>query len=154
MGELAQRLPVAIGTGERLQTLEEFRALLAAGPVAYLRPDLCLTGITQAKKIAALAESWHVGIIPHNYLSPVSTAACVQLDAAIPNFVLQEYTGEDDPPKRNLVREPLRREGGYLVVPETPGLGVELDLDFIGSLAAESRPIFARTREDGSVIDG
>src|SRR5689334_7038071 len=75
----------------------------------YLRPDVCLTGFSQALKIAALAESWRVGIIPHNWLSPVSTAASVQLDAAIPNFVLQEYRGEDRAAgdRARLVRRPL-----------------------------------------------
>ena len=77
--------------------------------------------------MAAMAEAQHVKVIPHNPLSPVSTAACVQLDACIPNFALQEYTGESDPPKSELLVKPLELKDGYLTVPEGPGLGVELN---------------------------
>ena len=69
MSELAKSIQVPVATGERFTTIFEFRELLAAGGVAYLRPDVCLAGgITQSKKIAALAESFHIGIIPHNPL--------------------------------------------------------------------------------------
>ena len=72
-------------------------------------------------KVAALAEAQHVKVIPHNPLSPVSTAACVQLDACIPNFALQEYTGESELPKSALLQYPLQLQDGYLVIPEGPG---------------------------------
>jgi len=61
-----------------------------------------------------VAESFNVGVIPHNPLTPISTATCIQIDACIPNFVLQEYTGEDKPPTSEMVKEPLRLEKGYL----------------------------------------
>ena len=70
-------------------------------------PAVCRT-----PRRSALAEAFHVGVIPHNPLSPISTAACVRLDACIPNFVLQEYTGEDQPPKRDLVT--AAAGGGWL----------------------------------------
>ena len=71
-----------------------------------------------------MAEAQHIKVIPHNPLSPISTAACVQLDACIPNFALQEYTGESEPPKSDLLKNPLKLIDGYLTVPEGPGLGV------------------------------
>ena len=154
MSELAKSINVPVATGERFTTIFEFRELLAAGGVAYLRPDVCLAGgITQSKKIAALAESFHVGIIPHNPLGPVSTAACVQVDACIPNFVLQEYTGDDIPPKRDMVVEPLKLEGGYLRLPETPGVGVELSEAVLSGEHREDREIETHLRDDGSVAD-
>ncbi len=154
MSELAKSIQVPVATGERFTTIFEFRELLAAGGVAYLRPDVCLAGgITQSKKIAALAESFHVGIIPHNPLGPVSTAACVQVDACIPNFVLQEYTGDDIPPKRDMVVEPLKLEGGYLRLPESPGVGVELSEAVLSGEHREDREIETHLRDDGSVAD-
>ena len=92
-----QHIDIPIATGERLHTIYEFEMLLARGAVQYVRPDVCMCGgITGAKKIAALAEARHVGVVPHNPLGPVSTAACLQLAACIPNFALQEYPlGED-----------------------------------------------------------
>ena len=96
---------------------------------AFVRPDLSLAGgITNVKKIATLAEASYIGVVPHNPLSCVLTAACVQIDAAIHNLAVQEYPlGEDKSPKRDLVKEPIKREGGYLIPPDTPGIGIELN---------------------------
>ena len=92
MAEVAQKIAVPIATGERIHTIYEFEMLLTRHAVQYVRPDVCMAGgITHCKKIAALAEAHYVGVVPHNPLSPVSTAACVQLAACIPNFALQEY---------------------------------------------------------------
>jgi galactonate dehydratase len=108
--------------------------------------------LTGCKKVAAMAEAQHVKVIPHNPLSPISTAACIQLDAAIPNFALQEYTGESHPPKSDLLVKPLELKDGYLTVPTGPGLGIELNE------AALSHPIKDKILDtpigyDGSVQD-
>ena len=89
------------------------RCCSSRGAVQYVRPDVCLAGgLTHSKKIAALAEAHHVGVVPHNPLSPVSTAACLQLAACIPNFALQEYPlGEHEPPKSEIVKTALRARG-------------------------------------------
>ena len=154
MAEVARNVRIPIATGERLHTIYEFRELLQMRAAQYIRPDLCLAGgLTHCKKIAAVAESFNVGVIPHNPLSPISTAACVQLDACIPNFVLQEYTGEDKPPKSLMVRQPLKLERGYLVLPEEPGIGMELNDDFFAGQQWTPRPIDTPLRQDGSVAD-
>ena len=128
MGDVAEQCGVPIATGERFTTIFEYQQLLEAKAASYVRPDLCLCGgLSGCKKVAAMAEAQHVKVIPHNPLSPVSTAACVQLDACIPNFALQEYTGESEPPKSDLLVTPLELVEGYLIVPEGPGLGIELN---------------------------
>ena len=77
---------------------------LSRNAVQYVRPDGVVGGISGAKKIAALVEARHVGVVPHNPLSPVSTAACLQIAGLYPNFALQEYPiGEDRPPKSDMV---------------------------------------------------
>jgi galactonate dehydratase len=146
------RLPIA--TGERLHTIFEFRELLTSGAARYARLDPCLAGgLTAGKKIAAIAESFHVGIMPHGSLSPVSTAVEVQLDACIPNFALQDYLGDDQPPKNDLLVENLSFDRGYLVVPDRPGLGVELKPNIAATYPY--KPFTAPTplHEDGSVAD-
>jgi galactonate dehydratase len=156
MALVAENIHIPIATGERLHTIFEFEMLLRRGAVQFVRPDVCMCGgITGAKKIAALAEANYVGVIPHNPLGPVSTAACVQLAACIPNFTIQEYPiGEDRPPKSEIVRGRLTYDGrGSLLVPEAPGIGVELAAD-----AAERYPYkmqwqATRLYEDGSVMD-
>ncbi|MBM4436581.1 MAG: galactonate dehydratase [Actinobacteria bacterium] len=146
------RVPIA--TGERLMTLHQFRELLALHGCDFIRPDVCLAGgLTTSKKIAALAEGFNVGVIPHNPLSPVSTAACVQLDACIPNFTLQEYTGDLKSPNREVVVQPLQCRDGYIVLPETPGIGVELSALARSGATARRRPIETLLRADGSVAD-
>lgn len=128
MGEVAKKCNIPIATGERFTTIFEYQQLLESNGASYVRPDLCLCGgLSGCKKVAAMAEAQHVKVIPHNPLSPVSTAACVQLDACIPNFALQEYTGESDPPKSELLVNPLELRDGYLIVPDGPGLGIELN---------------------------
>lgn len=128
MAEVKAQCNIPIATGERFTTIFEYQQLLEAKATSYIRPDLCLCGgLSGSKKVAAMAEAQHIKVIPHNPLSPVSTAACVQLDACIPNFALQEYTGESEPPKSDLLMTPLELKDGYLTVPEGPGLGIELN---------------------------
>jgi len=155
MALVAQHIRIPIATGERLHTIWEFEMLLSRGAVQYIRPDVCLAGgLTHCKKIAALAEAHHVGVVPHNPLSPVSTAACVQLAACIPNFALQEYPrGEGEPPKSEIVVSPLKVEEGFLIVPDAPGLGVELAEDAQERYPYRPRVVRTRLHVDGSVVD-
>ena len=119
MADVQQQCNIPIATGERFTTIFEYQQLLEAKGAAYVRPDVCLCGgLTGSKKVAAMAEAQHVKVIPHNPLSPISTAACIQLDAAIPNFALQEYTGESHPPKSDLLVNPLELKEPDLIAGE------------------------------------
>ena len=133
MAHVAANLPMPVATGERLCTIHQFRDLLKERGAEFVRPDLGLAGgITNCRKIAALAEAEYVGVVPHCPLSWVVTAASTHLCAAIHNAPIMEfhYQGDDwAPPVDELFKEPLRREGGYLVVPDRPGLGIELNDD-------------------------
>ena len=154
MAEVQAQCNIPIATGERFTTIFEYQQLLENGACAYVRPDLCLCGgLSGCKKVAAMAEAQHVKVIPHNPLSPVSTAACVQLDACIPNFALQEYTGESEPPKSELLVEPLELIDGYLTVPDGPGLGIELNEDALATIAEEPKILDTPIGFDGSVQD-
>jgi galactonate dehydratase len=155
MQQVADHIDIPIATGERLHTPQEFEMLLSRRAVNYVRPDVCLCGgITGAKKIAALAEARSVGVVPHNPLGPISTAACLQISACIPNFALQEYPrGETVPPKSDFVREPLQREGGYLIIPTKPGIGIELDFEGLKKHPYAPRVMVTRLHEDGSIVD-
>ena len=127
------------------------RVALITGAVALVRPDLSLAGgFTQVKKIAALAESAFVGIFPHLMGSPLNMAAYVQLDAAIPNYVLQESHTTADV-LNELLDEPLQRDGGYVLVPERPGIGVELREDKLARFPYRPYTTRGWFREDGSV---
>jgi galactonate dehydratase len=155
MALVASKIGIPIATGERIHTIWEFQALLHSGAVQFVRPDVCMVGgLTHAKKIAALAEAHHVQVVPHNPLSPVSTAACIQLAACIPNFALQEYPiGEGEPPKSEIVKSALTLENGFIVIPDAPGIGIELAEDAAERHPYKPRQVKTRLHVDGSVVD-
>jgi galactonate dehydratase len=126
-GQLASKMTVPIANGERLTSIWEFRELLESGGPQFVRPDLGMGGgITHCKKIAAVAESYSSPMLSHNWLGPLLTSAAVHLDLSIPNFVVQEYSLDDETaPENAMFASSLKREGGYMLVPEAPGLGVE-----------------------------
>ena len=153
MSEIQAQCNIPIATGERFTSIYEFQQLLEAKATSYIRPDLCLaSGISGCKKISAMAEAHHIKVIPHNPLSPISTAACVQLDASIPNFALQEYTGESEPPKKDLIEKPIKLESGYLIVPEASGLGITLSEDAL-KIPENPKILDTPIGFDGSVQD-
>ena len=156
MAYVADKINIPIATGERFTSLWEFQMSLSRNSVQYVRPDVCLVGgISGAKKIASLAEANHVGVVPHNPLSPVSTAACLQIAASIPNFSLQEYPiGEHVPPKSKMISDaPIHDGKGYLLLPTKPGIGVNLKDTAINDCPTVIRKVETRLHEDGSVID-
>lgn len=156
MAEIAAKIPVPIATGERFTNLREFEMLMRRDAAQYIRPDVCAVGgITTAKKICAAAEANDVLVIPHNPLGPVSTAACLQICASIPNLGIQELPGfcingaED-----RMVKEPLRFKDGCILIPEGPGIGIELADDAAELYPANERGSNAAKRAfDGSVKD-
>jgi galactonate dehydratase len=111
-------------------------------------------GISTAKKIAALAEARHLSIVPHNPLSPVSTAACLQVAASIPNLAIQEYPdGQDEPPQSEIVTSLPVIQEGFMMIPNAPGIGVELAPDAAAKFPPKPRAIGTRLNRDGSVVD-
>ncbi len=155
MAEVAGQIGVPIATGERLLGIHEFQMLLERRGCQYVRASVCVVGgISGAKKIAALAEAHHKSLIPHNPLSPVSTAACLQVGASIPNLAIQELPDHaDKSPDAEIVRENLRVENGFLIIPGAPGIGVELAPDAREKFPPTPRPIGTRLNVDGSVVD-
>jgi len=128
LADVRAKVHVPIATGEMLYTKWEFRDLLRLRAADVVQPDVCCCGgITELKKIAALAEAEYVTVAPHNPLGPVSTAASAQLAMTMPTFLILEYVPSDVSPRRELVREPYCLVDGYLEIPERPGLGIDLD---------------------------
>jgi galactonate dehydratase len=130
MKKVADNVDIPIAAGERLYTRYGFRQYIEGQVIDILQPDLGLAGgITETKKIADYAETYNLHVQPHNCASPVATAASVQLDACMINFVIQEIFPYRQDERYQLVREApeLQVVDGYLAVPDAPGLGVELD---------------------------
>jgi galactonate dehydratase len=128
MARVAAHTSIPIAAGERLTTKTEFARLLEAGAASIVQPDLGRAGgILEGKKIAAIAESHNAQLAPHLYCGPIAGAANVQLATCSPNFLILEGILDWGGFHAEILKTPLTWEGGYLVPPTTPGLGVELD---------------------------
>ncbi len=152
MAEVKAKTRIPIATGERLLTKYNFRELIERRAVDIIQPDpIVCGGILETLKIAAMAEPYYITVAPHNPFSPVCTAVCAQVDACIPNFLIQEYKPDDKPPRSDAVIKPLKLEGGYLKLPADPGLGVELNEEALSKYPYQryDRPVLFR--EDGSI---
>jgi len=148
---------IPIAAGERLVTRWGYRELIEKQAVAVVQPDLChCGGIFEARKIAAMAEMYYMQVAPHNPLGPISLAACLQLDACIPNLLAQEHPGMPDHQDLGvgILKKPFEIENGCIRIPSGPGLGIEVDEDALEALAGdgewEAPHLFF---EDGSIAD-
>ena len=134
-GKYAINIPVA--TGERLYTRWAFRELLEKQAADYIQPDLChCGGFAEGRKIAALAEVYHVHLLPHNPNGPLSTLVGVHLGACTPNFEMLEYPRQPADQARLFKNMPAIKDG-WIEVPEGPGWGVELDEEALAQFAPE-----------------
>lgn len=121
---IADSTVIPIATGERLFTRWQFNDLIEQQAVAIIQPDLShVGGIFEARKIAAMAEARNIAVAPHCPLGPIGLAACLQLAATTPNHLIQEHLSLGE----GYLCEPFELDGGYIPVPEKPGLGIELD---------------------------
>jgi galactonate dehydratase len=126
--EVARQVPVPVASGERLATLEEFARLAAGKVVSILQPEvLKIGGIGQMMAVAAIADAHQAFLAPHCAQSPLTTVVNAHIDAAIPNFLIQE-TFDDflEPWAREILTGTVEIREGYITVPEAPGLGVDL----------------------------
>ena len=126
MARVAAHTSIPIASGERLVTKYEFAELLEKQAAQIIQLDVGQCGgILESKKIAGMAEAHYAMIAPHMYVGPVAAAAAVQLDTCSPNFLIQEYNGNDL--HNEIFVDPIEFRDGYIVPPEGPGLGAELD---------------------------
>ncbi|NLS78614.1 MAG: galactonate dehydratase [Chloroflexi bacterium] len=152
MAKLKQRIDIPLATGEDLYTKYEFRDLLVADGADIIQPDICVAGgFLEMKKIAAMAEAFYVTVAPHNPMGPLATAVNVHLAASIPNFLILEYIPDDEGPRRDVLREPMKVVNGYIPVPDKPGWGVELNEEALVGHPYEPWHRNFLYREDGSV---
>jgi galactonate dehydratase len=137
IGDLVRSTTTPVSTGERLYSRQEFLPVLQAG-IAVAQPDLSHAGgITEVRKIAALAETFDVQLAPHCPLGPIALAACLQVGFATPNHLIQEqsigihYNRGADVLDYLLDTEPLQFKDGHIERFDGPGLGIDVDEDAV-----------------------
>jgi galactonate dehydratase len=128
MALVARGTSIPIATGERLTTKYEFVRVLECRAAAILQMALGrVGGIMEAKKIAAMAEAHYAQIAPHLYCGPVEGAANIHFSASLPNFLILESIQTWGGFHAELLKTPIRWEEGYVIPPDEPGLGIELN---------------------------
>jgi galactonate dehydratase len=145
-----------IATGERLVGSAAFRELFEKRACSVAQPDIThCGGLTEARRIAAMAEAYRIALAPHNPQGPVSTAASLELGFATPSYVICESVHNDVPWRADVVTEGFTVEKkGRLVRPNTkPGLGIELNEDEIRRHPFEQEVLQRTFYRDGSVGD-
>ena len=145
-----------IATGERLVSQHAFRELLEKRACSVLQPDIThCGGLSEARRIAAMAEAYRVALAPHNPQGPVSTAASLELGFATPSYVICESVHLDVPWRADVVKEGFSvEENGRIVRPNhLPGLGIELDENEIKKHPFEQEITQRTFYADGSVGD-
>ena len=137
MMRVSHSTTIPIAAGERLFTKFGFRELIEKSAVSVVQPDLChCGGIFEARLIAAMAETHYMQIAPHNPLGPISLAACLQLDAVVPNLLAQEHPGMPNHQDlgEGILKQPFIIEKGHISIPDGPGLGIEVDEEALNTL--------------------
>ena len=136
--EIARASNIPIATGERLYTKYDYKRLLQEGGVDIIQPDLSHAGgLTEVKKIAAMAEAYDVALAPHCPLGPIALAACLNIDATCYNAVIQEqsigihYNVGKSVLDYALNKEDFRFTEGFLDLPKKPGLGIEVNKELV-----------------------
>ncbi|HIR56060.1 MAG TPA: galactonate dehydratase [Candidatus Gallacutalibacter pullicola] len=160
--EIARYTSTPIATGERMFTRWDFKNLLEDGYVDIIQPDLSHAGgISECKKIAAMAEAYDVAVAPHCPLGPVALGACIQLDTCTPNAFIQEqslgihYNKGGD--LLDYIKDPsiYQYKDGYIDIMRGPGLGVEVNEDALIMASQKAHdwknPIWRN--EDGTVAE-
>jgi galactonate dehydratase len=150
----AVKTPVA--TGERLVGLHQFRDLLEKRAVSVIQPDIThCGGLSEARRIAAMAEAYRVALAPHNPQGPISTAASLELGFASPSYIICESVHNDVPWRHDVVNEGFTIEKkGQIVFPnERPGLGVEINEAEVKKHPFEQEVLQRSFYKDGSVGD-
>ena len=156
LADVRRASPVPIATGERLVTRFGFRPIFEQQACHIIQPDLChCGGLWEAKKIAAMAETYYMGVAPHNPLGPVANAAALHFALSTPNFLIQEDMLADVPWRWEVVQHSLKTEEGYWLPTEAPGLGIEVNEEAAKKHPFRQEVIHSLTvrAPDGAILD-
>ena len=152
--EVKSKTTIPIAGGERCVHRETLREILEKRAVHILQPDPCANGgILETIKWAAMCELYHIVIAPHQSISPISLTAAAHIDACVPNFLIQECNTVDlyAPWVKDVFPELPVIEDGHMMLPDKPGLGIEIDEDAIADYEWEpvDRPVMIEA--DGAI---
>ena len=139
-----------LAAGERLLNRWGYRDIIERQLVDVIQPDIChCGGISEMRRIGALAEMYCIQAAPHNPKGPVATAASIHVCAATPNFLILEHA-RPAPLFEQVQAAPIRMQNGCYPLPAAPGLGVDLNEDVIADNPYKNRPVIQAFHNDGA----
>jgi galactonate dehydratase len=152
--EVKDALPMPIATGERLTGRWEFMELFEKRAVSIVQPDVShCGGISETRRIAAMAEAYLMPIACHNPQGPVSTASSIHVGFATPNYLIQEVVRNDVAWRNDILIAPLDVDRGFVTPPTAPGLGIDINEKEAAKYPFKTEVPMAFERRDGSVAD-
>jgi len=152
--EVSRALPFPIATGERLVGRWEFRELLEKRACSIIQPDVShCGGISEARRIASMAETYSIPVACHNPQGPVSTASSIHIGFATPNYLIQEVVRADVPWRNDILTAPLNVTRGYVPPPTAPGLGIDINEKEAAKYPFQPEVPMDCYHRDGSVAD-
>ena len=140
MVEVQRVVDAPLATGERIFGRHGFRELLEKQAVRIIQPDIARTGgITEFKKIAAMADTYYIPVAPHNPNGPICTVASIHACVSIPNFLILEFFEPDEAVFNEIIPGGLRGDRGSIPPIEGPGLGITISDDFLKKHAFDEK---------------
>jgi galactonate dehydratase len=156
IAEVQRAVTTPIATGERLVSQHAFRALLEKRAASVLQPDIThCGGLSEVRRIAAMAEAYRVALAPHNPQGPVSTAASLEFGFATPSYIICETVHADVPWRCDVVSEgfTVERNGRTVQPSQRPGLGIEINEAEVKKHPFQQELLQRSFCADGSVTD-
>lgn len=156
LAEIRRATVTPVATGERVVGQHAFRALFEAGACDVCQLDIThVGGLSEARRVAAMARAYGIALAPHNPQGPVSTAASIELGFAEPDYLICEAVHDDVPWRNDILKESrqIERDGRFACPGSTPGLGIELDEAQIAQHPFEQEILQAVVHPDGTVGD-
>ncbi|MSP11622.1 MAG: galactonate dehydratase [Chloroflexi bacterium] len=148
----ASRIPIA--TGERLVGRHQFREIFEKRACHVIQPDLShCGGLWEARKIAAMAETYSMAVAPHNPNGPIATAVAVHFALATPNWLIQEAITNDVPWRNEVLEHPIEVKDGYVDIPVRPGLGIDVNEKAAAKYPFKAEAVQRYFHADGAVAD-
>ena len=140
LAQVRRKSNIPISGGERVYSIYGFQDYFDKGAVDIAQPDIFHTGgIYESKKIAAMAEARHIPVSFHNPSGPISNAAILQLASTVPNFLIHEIMLTDGAFRKRITNERVVYEDGFIMVPDAPGLGIEVNEEILSEYPYQPR---------------
>ena len=154
-GLVGDKVNIPLALGERNNTLWEFREYCALQGVSFIKPDIGLAGgFSHVKKIAAVAESFHIKVAPHHFLGPIANMANTHIATATPNWDVNEFAPEVGTFKADIVTNVVEVKDGHFIPPEEPGLGIDIVEEEMAKYPYGAGDGESARRSDGGLVLG